>query len=303
MPTLIAIDWGTSAVRAWLMAADGHIIARRHTPQGILTITNGGFAHAFDELVAPWVSAHGKLPALACGMIGSRQGWTEAPYAMCPCAAGDLPERIAHAQGGRIRLSIVPGVARDPGDRPPEVMRGEETQVFGALAEAAADGVFVLPGTHSKWVRVEAGRIVDFATYMTGELFGLLRHQSILARTMSAGDVAHDADAWNAGVASGLSGDGELLHRLFEVRTLALFDRLLPDAGPSYLSGLLIGAEVAAARWAWPAPAEVTLIGDQLLVQRYAEVLNAAGVRALVADPDVTPRGLWRVAVAAGMIG
>jgi 2-dehydro-3-deoxygalactonokinase len=303
MPTLIAIDWGTSAVRAWLMAADGHIIARRHTPQGVLSITNGGFAHAFDELVAPWISAHGRLPALACGMIGSRQGWTEAPYATCPCAPGDLPGRLAHAQGGRVRLSIVPGVARDPGDRPPDVMRGEETQVFGALAEDAPDGVFVLPGTHSKWVRVEDGRIVDFATYMTGELFGLLRHHSILARTMSAGDVAHDADAWNAGVASGLSGDGELLHRLFEVRTLALFDRLPPDAAPSYLSGLLIGAEVAAARWAWPAPHVVTLIGEQLLTQRYTEVLGAAGVQTLVADLDVTPRGLWRVARAAGMIG
>ena len=301
MASLIALDWGTSTLRAWLVARDGHVLARRHAAAGIVTIRAGAFAQTFDDIVGPWRTAHGMLPALACGMIGSRQGWTEAPYVPCPCAQTDLPGHLAAARGGRLPLSIVPGVALDRAGRAPDVMRGEETQVFGALSAETGDGVFVLPGTHSKWVVVENGRIVRFATYMTGELFGVLRQHSILGRTMAPGEAAHDAAATKLGLEAGLAGGGELLHRLFAVRTLALFDRLTPDAGASYLSALLIGAEVAAAI-APERPPAVTLIGEESLVVRYGEALAAAGVRASTAEPDATPRGLWRIAEAAGLM-
>ncbi|HKU94528.1 MAG TPA: 2-dehydro-3-deoxygalactonokinase, partial [Vineibacter sp.] len=164
-----------------------------------------------------------------------------------------------------------------------------------------------LPGTHSKWARVEAGRVAAFATYMTGELFAVLRGHSILGRMMPAdGAMVHDAPAFADGARDGLSGGHELLRRLFGVRTRGLFGTLASDAAPSFLSGLLIGAEVGAAcasgKIGHGAQAAV-LIGEATLCQRYTDVLAMAGITTRRADDDVTPRGLWRLAQAAGMIG
>jgi len=299
--SLMALDWGTTSLRAWLLDRDGRVVEHRQTDDGILKVPIGGFPPVFATIAGPWLAAHGPLPALACGMIGSRQGWIEAPYAPCPCTVGDLPSRLAIANATFGHLAIVPGVAWDPGQRPPDVMRGEETQIFGALGEAQFDGLFVLPGTHSKWVVVEAGRIQRFATYMTGEIFAVLRQHSILGRGMAADDL-HDAAAFGDGVRSGLGGS-DLLHRLFEVRSLGLFDRLSAKAAPSYLSGLLLGSEIAAARAGFgDTHGHVTLIGAAGLVQRYVEALAVAGIAARPAAADVTVRGLWRIALAAGMI-
>jgi 2-dehydro-3-deoxygalactonokinase len=305
-PALVAIDWGTSALRGWLLSADGTVLDRRTTAQGIMALAAAGFDAAYRAFTDDWRAIVPALPALASGMIGSRQGWIEAPYVECPAGFADLVDRCAVTGAADARLAIVPGLSWRACDGMIDVMRGEEMQVFGALAEGAHDGLFILPGTHSKWVRVDAGRIVAFATSMTGELFAILRGHSILGRMMPAdGSMTHVAGAFDAGVADGLTYGHDLPRRLFGVRTRGLFGDLDERAAPSFLSGLLIGAEIRVARMAGAVGAgatAATLIGDPALCRRYAQALGLAGVAVRIADAEVTPRGLWRLARAAGMI-
>ncbi len=295
-PRLVALDWGTSSLRAWLLGDAGAVLAEKSAPLGILKVPNGDFAAVFREVCGDWLAP--SRPVIASGMIGSRQGWVEAPYAACPAGFESLARGFAWAESGGTRLAIVPGVSCVDASGVPDVMRGEETQVFGALD--GADGACVLPGTHSKWVTVAGRRIEAFATYMTGELFAVLREHSILGRMMSV-DAAHAPDAFQRGWETSLAGDGALLHRLFGTRTLGLFDRLAPEETPSYLSGLLIGDEVRAAARGL-AGSIVTVIGDPVLCERYREVLAAGGVRAHIAPPDAARIGLWRVAMESGLV-
>jgi 2-dehydro-3-deoxygalactonokinase len=296
-PRLIALDWGTSSLRAWLLDDEGAALAEKSAPLGILKVPNGHFAAVFRDVCGDWLAP--SRPAISSGMIGSRQGWVEAPYAPCPAGFETLARGLAWAEAGGTRLAIVPGVSCVDASGVPDVMRGEETQVFGALGDARS-GTFVLPGTHSKWVTVAGGRIESFATHMTGELFAVLREHSILGRLMS-GDAAHAPGAFRRGWEATLAGDGALLHRLFGARTLGLFGQLAPAEAPSYLSGLLIGDEVRAAARGLPGPT-VTVIGDSVLCERYREVLTGCGLAARVAPPDAARVGLWRVAVEAGLV-
>jgi 2-dehydro-3-deoxygalactonokinase len=292
-PRLVALDWGTSSLRAWRLGDGGTVLAEKSAPLGILKVPKGDFAAAYREVCGDWLVDG--LPSIASGMIGSRQGWVEAPYVACPAGFDALAQGLARVDDGPV---IVPGVSCVGANGVPDVMRGEETQVFGALGES--EGVYVLPGTHSKWVTVVDRRIASFATYMTGELFAVLREHSILGRTMAA-DAPHAPDAFRRGWEAGLGGDGALLHRLFGVRTLALFEVLSPDEAPSYLSGLLIGDEVRAAARRSDA-VSVTLIGDPVLCERYGEVLAGAGRAGRAAPPDAARVGLWRIAVASGLV-
>jgi 2-dehydro-3-deoxygalactonokinase len=300
---LICLDWGTTALRGWLLSADGTVLERRAGGPGIMAV-EGGFEAACRAFTAEWHMQSQGPPIIAAGMVGSRQGWVEAPYVRCPAGFADVAGRCIQVEGEDLSVRIVPGLSWQAPDGMPDVMRGEETQVFGALESGAQQGLFILPGTHSKWVRVEAGRVVSFATWMTGELFAVLRGHSILGRMMSV-EAPHDAEAFAAGAADGLHHGDQLPRRLFGVRTRGLLGGLDDASAPCFLSGLLIGAEIRAARLMpgiGDGAAPVALIGDTVLCQRYAEVLGMAGVPARIADADVTPRGLWRLARAAGMI-
>jgi len=290
---LVALDWGTSSLRAWLLGDGGAVLAEKSAPLGILKVPDGDFAAAFRDSCGEWLARD--VPAIASGMIGSRQGWVEAPYVTCPAGFDALAQGLARTDSG---LAIVPGVSCDDASGVPDVMRGEETQVFGA--HDGSEGVYVLPGTHSKWVTVVDGRIASFATYMTGELFAVLRGHSILGRTMAA-DAPHAPEAFRRGWTAGLAGVDALLHKLFGARTLALFDALAPEEAPSYLSGLLIGDEVRAAARGIGA-ASVTLVGDANLCERYREVIAGAGATSHTARTDAARLGLWRIAVKAGIV-
>jgi 2-dehydro-3-deoxygalactonokinase len=302
--SLIAIDWGTTRFRAWLVGGDGAILERIDTAAGILSVASGDFGGTFDRLIGPWLRQQGRLPVVASGMIGSRQGWHEAPYAECPAGAVDLAARLVSvaAPSGQ-EVWLVPGVTRTDADGVPDVMRGEETQIVGCLAEHDPPRrLFVLPGTHSKWAIVEAGRITRFATFMTGELFAVLRGHGILGRLME-GD-AHDPATFRRGVDYGSKAGGGLLKRLFSVRTLALFDRL-PAAGvASYLSGLLIGQEIAeAVAWAGPphvATTSPTIVGSSTLASRYVEALAQLGIASRAGSEEAAVTGIRRILVAAG---
>ncbi len=299
---IVAVDWGTSSFRAWLVGDDGRIEAERVEPLGILKIADGEFGAAFDRLVGDWVDRTGR-PAIGAGMIGSRQGWCETPYAACPAGLDDLAIQLVEAvsPAGR-RLSIIPGVAFDEGDGTiPDVMRGEETQIAGdGLPERPA--LYLLPGTHSKWALVEGRRIVWFKTFMTGELFAVLSEHSILGRLMEGR--ADDPAAFRRGLEA--AGEG-LLGRLFSARTLALFDRLSGAAVAAYLSGLLIGGEIRearaalAARFGGSVPGPIAIIGRHELAGSYRRALAGLGIEAREAQAATTVNGLLAVARAAGL--
>ncbi|MDG2526891.1 2-dehydro-3-deoxygalactonokinase [Stenotrophomonas sp. HITSZ_GD] len=292
---MIAVDWGTSSLRAYRLAEDGSILEQRRDPRGILAC-DGSFADVLAELVGEWP---GEI--VLCGMIGSRNGWIELPYLPCPADAGALAAAMhAHTDArlpGRT-LWFVPGVACHAGAGVPDVMRGEETQLVG-LAAALGGGrhLVCLPGTHSKWAWLEDGRIVEFATVMTGELYAVLRQHSLLGRLMTDDGHAFDEAAFAQGVAR--SGeDGGLSHHLFGTRTLALFERLPGDALASYLSGLLIGHEI---RHRTPAPRDVHLVGSAGLGARYAHALALLDIGAHAHGEDLAARGLHAMASARGI--
>ena len=302
--SLVAIDWGTTRFRAWLVGGDGAIRDRVDAAAGILSVANGDFGGTFDRLVGPWLQRHGRLPVVASGMIGSRQGWREAPYAECPAGAGDLAGKLVSVTSPNGHEAwLVPGVTWTDEDGVPDVMRGEETQIVGCLAEGDPPRrLFVLPGTHSKWAIVEGARIARFATFMTGELFALLRNHGILGRLM-AGD-EHDPAAFRRGVEYGSKAGAGLLKRLFSVRTLALFERLPATGVASYLSGLLIGREIAEAI-AWVgsphvATARPTIVGSSTLAPRYAEALSHLGIESRTGAEEAAVTGIRRILVAAG---
>jgi 2-dehydro-3-deoxygalactonokinase len=289
MPTLIAVDWGTSSLRAARLAADGTVLEERSSPRGILTVPAGGFPAVLQDTCGDWLADPAAL-CLVSGMAGSRQGWREAPYCACPAGFEEVARELAWIEPGRIAL--VPGLSCEH-DGVPDVMRGEEVQVFGAMdLLQARDGTFVLPGTHSKWVRIEGGRVQSFATAMTGELYALLRQHSILARTLPQDDGPLDTDAFVQGVRHAHAA-GSLLRSAFSARTLSLFDRMPAAAQPSYLSGLVIGEELRALA----SPGDpVVLIGSPALTRRYALALQVLDCPARSLGSEATWHGLRALA-------
>jgi 2-dehydro-3-deoxygalactonokinase len=291
---LIALDWGTSSLRVARLRADGQQVEEHASADGILKVPAGGFPAVFSQATGPFHLQPGQL-CLASGMVGSRQGWIEAPYCPCPAGFDDLARHVAwvpDAPGG-VRMGIVPGLSFSSAGVP-DVMRGEEIQVMGALALLGrTDGLFVLPGTHSKWVHVEAGRITRFATFMTGEVYALLRKHSILARTLPAEDGPLDEAAFLRGVAHARAS-GSLLHAAFSARTLALFDALPQAVQPSYLSGLLVGEELRTQ--AFDTRRDVVLIGSEKLTTGYALALRSLGIASTHFGDEATWHGLAALA-------
>ena len=286
----IALDWGTSSLRGARFDEAGAVLEERSFSRGILTVPKGGFEAVFNELFGDWMAPAGTR-CLISGMAGSQQGWLEAPYCGCPASLDDVAAKLVWVEADRI--AIVPGLSCERGGVP-DVMRGEETQVFGALRLLGLDsGTFVLPGTHSKWVRVACGRIESFATLMTGEFYALLRQHSILARTLPADDAELHDDAFDAGVAHALRSPG-LLEAAFSVRTLSLFERLPLAQRPSYLSGLVIGEELRTR--ALRGGEEVVVIGADALTRRYARALAHCDVRVRPVGGPATWNGLWAIA-------
>ena len=291
MRRLIAVDWGTSSLRGALLDADRQVLDEISVPAGILTVADGDFAAVFEQHFGAWMAQPGAL-ALICGMAGSRQGWREAPYCACPAGFGDLASRLLWVTADRIAL--VPGLSCEE-NSVPDVMRGEETQVFGALdLLGLADAQLVLPGTHSKWVQVRAGKITGFRTFMTGELYGLLRTHSILARTLPPTDGELDVDAFERGLVHARDS-ASLLHAAFSARTLSLFERLPATSMPSYLSGLVIGEELRAQTLA-ASGLPLVLIGAPALTARYRLALASRGLAAQCVGTEASWRGLDAIA-------
>jgi len=269
---LIAVDWGTSNRRAYLLGPDGAVLDRMGDDKGVTSLQQHEFASALAEIDR----AFGSHPMLLAGMIGSNRGWLEAPYVSCPAALSDFAGRLVRAEGGA--KAIVPGLSYVDGDRG-DVMRGEEVQIFGlmALPGAAAGLTICHPGTHTKWVTTSGDRIDRFRTIMTGEMFGLLRDHSILAPLLQ-GEV-EPCDAFLRGVAAGYSGAG-LTSALFSLRSGALLSLMPQEDALPLASGLLIGADLREGlSWAGP-PREVVVLGRPSLTRLYAAAIIAVGGQA-----------------------
>jgi 2-dehydro-3-deoxygalactonokinase len=306
---LLALDWGTSSLRAALMTADGHTMAEASSSDGLLAVPDRQFEQTLQALCGPWLKQFPGMPILAAGMIGSRQGWYEAPYVQCPAGFDEMASGLVWPEPGRL-LGFVPGLLTSDADGNPDVLRGEEVQIFGTLDSLGMDhGVFVLPGTHSKWAIVENRRVMGFHTFMTGELYALLRRQSILSRLMpEQEDSAHE---WLAHRVSFLAGcraasDGALLHRLFSIRARGLFNQLPPSDQPAFLSGLLIGEEIREALALLGTAARTTplcLVGNDTLLAHYAVALQDVGIEAMTGPAHASFHGLFAIAQRRGLVG
>jgi 2-dehydro-3-deoxygalactonokinase len=298
---LIALDWGTTSARAYRIDAGGRILDARSGELGVQRLDGVSFRDALARLTTAWHDD--AVPRIACGMVGSRQGWREAPYVPCPASLDALSQGLVETDGGEI--AIVPGLSTRDASGVPDVMRGEETQLLGAVPPDAPRTLVVLPGTHSKWARVERGVVLDFATFMTGELFDAMLGHTILGRLAAAPSVAAAGDAFARGVERGL-GPGPTLHDVFGARTLALMGELGPGDIREWLSGLMIGREIRNARvWAQQAgddASRVLVVGSSALSDRYAKALALADTVAVRGPEDAAAAGLYRIARAAGRV-
>ncbi len=282
----VAVDWGTSNARVWAMGPDGRDFAHGAFDKGMGALSPGDYETTLLDMIEPWLG-NGVTDVMICGMAGSRQGWIEAGYAPVPAkpVGGGLARPAT--TDPRLNVYILPGLSQAS---PPDVMRGEETQLAGFLSiNPKFDGVICLPGTHCKWVHVSAGEVVSFRTFITGELFATIGEHTVLRHSMGEG---WDEAAFDAGVDDTLSRPEMLAARLFSIRADGLLNGTSADAATSRLSGLLIGAEIAAAKPYWLGQ-NVAIIGASKLSSYYARALESQGALALRASvDDVTKAGL-----------
>jgi len=295
-PFCAAIDWGTSTFRLWLLDADGNVLAERRSDDGLQGIgEREGFPGIMESHLAETGTPDG-LPVIVCGMAGSRQGWVEARYLDTPAPLDRVVESAVRVEGISRDVRILPGVAqRDPDH--PDVIRGEETQLLGAGASGIEDGLFCMPGTHSKWVALKAGTLEAFATYMTGELFGLLARQSILAHAINDTKVKPDDPDFISAVEAGMARPADIANRIFEIRPSQLLGFSAVGSGAARLSGALIGTEITGAKARFGRLDHVHLIASGSLSSLYAKALEATGTTVDTLDADeVVRRGLYAAA-------
>jgi len=282
----IVADWGTSRFRAYVVE-DGAIVDRVASDEGVSALKSGEHAGVFRRHCGPWLEANPDAPVLLVGMVGSREGWVEAPYATCPAGADDIARALMAVDlGDGRRGHIVPGLACEPQPGAVDVMRGEETLVLGT---GVADGLVCLPGTHPKWVEMLGGRIERFATYFTGEMYALLRHHSMVGRPATEPEDP-------AGFALGLEAAQRnrcgaerrvgLLHLIFGARAATVTRRLSPAALGPYLSGLLTGDEIDGAFSLFDKPATLTVVGALHRAELFAQALSRHGVETVFKAPE-----------------
>ncbi len=288
----VAVDWGTSSFRAWAMGRDGSVVARQSSDQGMGKLAPLDFASALEAALTRMGVAL-SVPVVACGMVGAAQGWVEAPYLSIETPAAWFGQGAVKAPHAKRDVFILPGLKQTG---PANVMRGEETQIAGFLQKQPEfSGVLCLPGTHAKWVQVDRGRIQQFRTAMTGEVFGLIAGHSVLRHSMGQG--GWDATAFEAAVHAALETPEIVSTELFEIRADGLLTGADACKARSRLSGLLIGSELAATRDLWDGQS-IQLIGAPELTRNYAQALSCAGAMAKGYDAtELTLAGLRAAAI------
>ncbi|PWQ96016.1 2-dehydro-3-deoxygalactonokinase [Leucothrix pacifica] len=270
----IAVDWGTTHLRAYAMSADHQVLADAQSTDGMGSLAPDEFESALLQLISPWLPELGDIPVLACGMVGARQGWQEADYLNVPTEPV-VPSNLTRVSSldARIQVSILPGLCQT---HEADVMRGEEVQIAGLLATQGAEFSSVcLPGTHSKWVRLAQGQVIRFSTFMTGEMFALLSEQSILRHGVNSNE--WDDTAFLSAVEQAVAAPEQWLSGLFRIRAKGLLEQMPANTARAHLSGLLIGAELAATQSYWQGQ-RIALIGEDNLIEHYAAALQQLGI-------------------------
>jgi 2-dehydro-3-deoxygalactonokinase len=298
-PTHVVVDWGTSSFRLWTLDACGRVLAERRSNEGLAASGEQGF----ETIIEAHLTALGvpeSVPVVMCGMVGSRAGWVEAAYLDAPIRLDHLVARTTAAPSARRRIRILPGIAQRGGARP-DVMRGEETQLLSLLRQERQAALVCLPGTHSKWVRLDGSVVVGFSTFMTGELFHLLQTASVLAPAVKgAASVDPSSRAFSAAVTEALKAPEFVTNRVFTLRAAWLLDGARPDQLLAQLSGTLIGLELAGATARYGSLSATTLIAAGPAAALYDKALEVAGATNIVVldAEDCVRRGL-RVAAEA----
>jgi len=291
-PAVAAVDWGTSSLRVWLLDSGGAVLAERRSGEGMQTARETGFAPVLERMLSE-LAAPDALPAIVCGMAGARQGWVEAPYADVPSPLDDIFARAITVPGIARQVRIVPGLAQRLAG-PPDVMRGEETQIAGAVGGLGKGRhVLCMPGTHSKWAEIADGSVTRFTSWMTGEVFGVFAAHSILVHSVGAeaGNVDPASPAFGEGVATGLAEPDRVTSLIFGIRAASLLEGLGHRDAAARLSGLLIGAEIAAAGARYlENGAPVVLVASGGLKTAYGKALAQAGLSVRAVDADEAVR-------------
>jgi 2-dehydro-3-deoxygalactonokinase len=294
----VAVDWGTSSFRLWLMNAAGDVLAESRSDQGMMAAAKIGFPAVLQShLDAAGAADH--LPVVICGMAGARQGWVEAGYIDTPADLASILQRAVPVPGQSRDIRILPGIAqRDP--KAPDVMRGEETQLLGAL-DAAGEALVCMPGTHSKWASVRGGTVERFATFMTGELFGAISRETILSLAVADADEAVDTEAFKAAVTAAFETPALAANLLFQVRSGQLLFGGSPASARERISGTLIGLELAAGlaqgKLRDQSRRGVILVATGRLQELYRLAFDAVSVAVQSIDSDdAVRRGLAKAA-------
>ena len=302
-PVLIGVDWGTSSFRAYLMNREGAVLEKVESADGVSAVPPGAFPAAYRRLVGPWLAARPGIAAIASGMVGSRNGWREAPYARCPANPATIADALVAVDADGARVWLAPGLACEDESGAPDVMRGEEVEILG-IADAGARLV-VLPGSHSKWAEVEGGRVLRFRTFVTGELFAAVKDHTLLGAFARAAPPQEPGPAFALGVETGAAAArGEkgagFIGALFSARTLPLMGKLAEKDAREYLSGLMIGAEIAEASRLF-SQAAPSVAGAPALVRRYLAAFAALDLRSEAAPAGAAARGLFLLSWSAGL--
>lgn len=278
---LIALDWGTTRARAFLISETGAVLERRVADRGIQSVASGGYPEAFAELAGDFRHARPDAAIVLAGMVGSRNGWIEARYVPCPASPAEIAAAAIKVElGAGTSATILPGLSCDDGAF--DVMRGEETLIVGL---GLTDGIACLPGTHSKWAEIKQGRITRFASFMTGEIYGLLRNDSILARLAEASSEADTTEGAARGRAAA-GRPGGLLNSAFAARTEVLAGRMAGGAVGPYLSALLVGQEIAGAEALFGQGQEIHLVADGALAESYGAGLRTRNHPVQIISPE-----------------
>jgi 2-dehydro-3-deoxygalactonokinase len=286
----VAVDWGTSSFRLWLIGRDGDVLAERRSGEGMTTAARTGFAEVLQSHLAA-ISAPEGLPVLICGMAGAKQGWVEAGYLDTPATLSAIPAAAVRVPSVEADIRILPGLAQRDATAP-DVIRGEETQLLGAAADLGSGNHLVcMPGTHSKWVRLSGGKVEGFSTFMTGELFDAIAKNTILSHAIAdAGAIAPDNAAFRAAVRRMVANPALATSQLFSVRAGSLIAGLSPEDAKARLSGTLIGLEIAGALSLAAKDTPVMLVASGSLGTLYGQALAAAGLSPTVIDADTAVR-------------
>ena len=288
----VAVDWGTSSFRLWLIDRAGDILGDRRSDEGMMASSGLGFANVLQSHL-DGLGVADDVPVIICGMAGARQGWVEAGYVDTPARLGSVLERAVAVPGQSRDIRILPGIAqRDPAA--PDVMRGEETQLLGALGlESGAEALVCVPGTHSKWVSVNGDTVERFATFITGELFSAISRNTILSHAIAGADVAEDIEAFKSAVAAAFTAPARAANLLFQVRSKQLLFGGTPSAARETISGTLIGLELAAGLSGNLPGAGMTLVASGRLQALYRSAFETLSVAVRLVDAeDAARRGL-----------